>query len=488
MFDNSRFFVGIVKDNDDTHRPNPEDQRQGKVQVRILGVHDILNVPDSNEGRGVEDKDLPWCACLMPNIFGGVATQGTVPNPSLQIGAWVFGVSLDETFQNNIILGIICLPQNMSPSSLASGGFADGGSGNPIAPVNLSTSCLDKYEYSILGVESGRYLKSSDYNWERLMQADDLNQKATEGRSNIKGLFQIELKQGTAKEAYDYAVRTGKIKIAGMSKEEVNRKVAESAEFNVVLGRAMCEKKLADAKGLTGSGSLMYAAGLYNIGSGNFDNFLRYLKNTKNYNLATLDDDTIANEYYNFFKNRSSDNATYLKKLKDQMNQMGGSNCFAEARAGSDLTQIPEGGSPTTGNELADRSLQELQKMGHMTYDNKLRMKQGYADCSSLMYRILYAQGLIKTQYGNTDTLANSLLSSGNFMQAGVVNGQQLNDQYLKPGDIVVWENPGEGYGHTEMYMGGGKWIAARGSGSVGYLSGSGFRKSRTNIKVFRRT
>lgn len=460
MFDNSRFFVGIVKDNDDTHRPNPEDQRQGKVQVRILGVHDILNVPDSNEGRGVEDKDLPWCACLMPNIFGGVATQGTVPNPSLQIGAWVFGVSLDETFQNNIILGIICLPQNMSPSSLASGGFADGGSGNPIAPVNLSTSCLDKYEYSILGVESGTYLKSSDYNWERLMQADDLNQKATEGRSNIKGLFQIELKQGTAKEAYDYAVQTGKIKIAGMSKEEVNRKVAESAEFNVVLGRAMCEKKLADAKELTGgSGSLMYAAGLYNIGCGNFDNFLRYLKNTKNYNLTTLDDDTIANEYYNFFKSRSPANATYLKKLKDQMNQMGGSNCFAEARAGSDLTKMSEG-TDATGKELANRMLQELQKMGPLTYDQKLRMSKNHADCSSLTSRITYALGLTpRNDYTTSDMFDKEVLvKTGNFERAAILTTYQLNDQYLKPGDIVVCQ------GHAEIYLGGNKWIGARSS------------------------
>ena len=29
----------------------------------------------------------------------------------------------------------------------------------------------------------------------------------------------------------------------------------------------------------------------------------------------------LANEYYNFFKNRSSDNATYLQKLKNQMNK-----------------------------------------------------------------------------------------------------------------------------------------------------------------------
>ena len=492
MFDNSRFFVGIVKDNDDTHRPNAEDQRQGKVQVRILGIHDILNTQDDNEGRGVDDKDLPWCACLMPNIFGGVATQGTVPNPSLQIGAWVFGVSLDETYQNNIILGIICLPQNMSPSSVASGGFGGGYAGGAaLGMINLSTSCLDKYEYSILGVESGMYLKDSDYNWERLMTADEINQKATEGRPNIKGLFQIELKHGTAKEAYDYAVRTGKIQIKGLSKEEVNRKVAESAEFNVICGRAMCEKKIADAYNETHSKSLMYAAGLYNIGCGNFANFISNLR-TKHSDIAALDDDTIANEYYEYFKNRSPDNATYLKKLKDQMNRFGGSHCFEEARAGSDLTQIPKSGDGAGGEDFAKNSLrilQEYQKQGKLVaYDQPRRGQGGFTDCSHLVYTLTKAQGLLpKTTGGNTESLARDLINSGNFKQVGVVQPGQINDNNVKAGDILVWREGGKG--HTVIYMGGGQIIAAQGQGkAVGLQKGQGFSDYMKNIKVIRRS
>lgn len=503
MFDNSRFFVGIVKDNDDTHRPNAEDQRQGKVQVRILGVHDILNTPDTNEGRGVDDKDLPWCACLMPNIFGGVATQGTVPNPSLQIGAWVFGVSLDETFQNNIILGIICLPQNMAPSSLASGGVGGGGMGGPIGMVNLSSSCLDKHQLVLLGCESQGVFedKSGNVNlsWERALEAS-ANQGA-QRNTKMAGVFQIE--PSTAQHYAREAIKQGVVIMEGVTPEQAYQKARESPQYNVALGKFIATTKMKEAAAATGSTSLLFAAGLYNVGSGNFAHFVNYLNGKYGKgNLKNMEDQTIANEYQYWFggpgkwqttKNKKtgeikkqdiSGNRTYLQKYIKFMNGMGGQNCFEEARKGSDLTKMPEG-VEATGNELANRMLQELQKMGHLTYSQDYRMSKNHADCSSLTSRITYALGLTPRNDYTTSDMFNKevLVKTGNFERAAILTTYQLNDQYLKPGDIVVCQ------GHAEIYLGGNKWIGARGSGVGVHNNDKAWSVSHKGkqCKIFRR-
>lgn len=75
--DNPRFFIGKVRRNDDP-------KGMGRVQVRIFGVHDNLEI---------EDNDLPWAQCLIPTTSPGISGQGE--NSVLAKGAMVHGMFLD---------------------------------------------------------------------------------------------------------------------------------------------------------------------------------------------------------------------------------------------------------------------------------------------------------------------------------------------------------------------------------------------------------
>lgn len=91
--DETRWFVGVVEDNDD-----PE--QLGRVRVRIFGIH-------SPYYKDIEIEDLPWAAVLMPATEGGVSGTGRSPN-GIQQGAYVFGLFLDgKQSQNPLILGSI---------------------------------------------------------------------------------------------------------------------------------------------------------------------------------------------------------------------------------------------------------------------------------------------------------------------------------------------------------------------------------------------
>jgi hypothetical protein len=88
MFSNCYHWIGVVTNNRDP-------DKAGKVQVRIIGVHDKL-----------EESDLPWIPSIMPPVFGGTS-EVTVPPPALQRNARVFGIALDgPMMQQNLVLGI----------------------------------------------------------------------------------------------------------------------------------------------------------------------------------------------------------------------------------------------------------------------------------------------------------------------------------------------------------------------------------------------
>lgn len=93
--DNVNWWVGVVEDRDDP-------LQQGRVRVRVVGVHPFSRIQGDFEGIPVED--LPWMSVLLPCTtasVGGVsgAITGMVP------GSSVFGIWLDKYKTNGLVLG-----------------------------------------------------------------------------------------------------------------------------------------------------------------------------------------------------------------------------------------------------------------------------------------------------------------------------------------------------------------------------------------------
>ena len=88
--DTTRWFIGTVVDTVGDPLVTPI----GRVRVKILGVHDNVDV-----------SNLPWASVMLPSTEGGV-TSGFPP--ALQEGAQVFGIFLDGVqSQTPLILGSI---------------------------------------------------------------------------------------------------------------------------------------------------------------------------------------------------------------------------------------------------------------------------------------------------------------------------------------------------------------------------------------------
>ena len=95
--DNPRFFIGKVRRNDDP-------KYMGRVQVRIFGIHDNLEIAD---------QDLPWAQTLLPVTSPGISGDGE--NAVLGRGAMVHGMFLDgQLSQIPLILGSYTTVQNPS--------------------------------------------------------------------------------------------------------------------------------------------------------------------------------------------------------------------------------------------------------------------------------------------------------------------------------------------------------------------------------------
>ena len=90
--DQSRWFIGVVKSNNDP-------LTMGRLQVRIHGIH-------GEDQEQVPDENLPWAQVLTPVTEGGVTNLGNFLG--IQIEARVFGIFLDGiNSQQPLILGSI---------------------------------------------------------------------------------------------------------------------------------------------------------------------------------------------------------------------------------------------------------------------------------------------------------------------------------------------------------------------------------------------
>lgn len=90
--DQSRWFIGIVKDIQDP-------LELGRVRVRIYGIH-----PDKT--TDAEDDDLPWAQVVVPVTEGGSSGIGT--NIGIKLQSQVYGIFLDgKDSQLPLVLGSI---------------------------------------------------------------------------------------------------------------------------------------------------------------------------------------------------------------------------------------------------------------------------------------------------------------------------------------------------------------------------------------------
>ena len=117
--DQSRFFLGIVVNNDDT------ELHLGRVQIRIFGVHD--------NWEDIPDWSLPWAQVVLPTTEGGI--NGLGANPMIETGSQVFGFFLDgKDSQLPLVLGTI--PKIMTPTAFQQSSFTNCSAAIPIPAVN----------------------------------------------------------------------------------------------------------------------------------------------------------------------------------------------------------------------------------------------------------------------------------------------------------------------------------------------------------------
>lgn len=160
MFD-PKFFLATVVSNEDP-------ASRGRVRIRIMGIHTEITTPTEDMLIGIEEKDLPFAQCMYPVTYTG--TGGTCPPPSLQPGDWVFGVSLDgSAYQNLMVLGLA--KAKFNAEALADGSLnANDAFSSASSPLSQSEAAKDaeKAEAAMeRNAKASRESKLAQYNQEK---------------------------------------------------------------------------------------------------------------------------------------------------------------------------------------------------------------------------------------------------------------------------------------------------------------------------------
>ena len=88
-FTMQRTFIGVVEDRNDP-------LQLGRVKVRAYSIH-------TEDKTQTSTRELPWAMIVQPNnaATSGVGYSGT----GMLEGTWVFGLFLDDDYQNPLIIG-----------------------------------------------------------------------------------------------------------------------------------------------------------------------------------------------------------------------------------------------------------------------------------------------------------------------------------------------------------------------------------------------
>ena len=135
---------------------------------------------------------------------------------------------------------------------------------------------------------------------------------------------------------------------------------------------------------------------------------------------------------------------------KDIMPNSTGKGLFegAKSRQKQEAEQVDEYGNPTggSGQSKASDALSWARDRIGWKYSQGSRLKEGYADCSSLIMRAYQAVGLLPTKGYNLTS--RSIHGDSHF--------EEITKDQLRPGD-VMWCN-----GHLAFYAGGNTTLEAR--------------------------
>lgn len=106
---NPKFFTGVVEDNADP-------LTIGRVKVRVHVYH-------TDDKSKLSTSSLPWALVMQPTTSAAISGIGQSPNGLLP-GSWVFGMWLDDLYQQPLVLG--SLPGVHRPQAPGTTGNTDG--------------------------------------------------------------------------------------------------------------------------------------------------------------------------------------------------------------------------------------------------------------------------------------------------------------------------------------------------------------------------
>lgn len=144
MSDNLSWFIGVVE-----NRMDPLEQ--GRVQVRVGGVHPFSRI--QGDVLGIPVEDLPWMSTVLPVTSPSVAgISGSVTG--LLEGSSVFGIWLDTYKTNGLVLGVYSGNQVNIPNP--DEGFSDpsgqypGSAGPDTNGLNAGGAYGDQSPYNVM--------------------------------------------------------------------------------------------------------------------------------------------------------------------------------------------------------------------------------------------------------------------------------------------------------------------------------------------------
>lgn len=91
-----------------TTTQNTQQVQQVPQYSGSLPTNSLNSSVNDSSGHKLPTEDLPWAVCLYSAVEYGGTSYSTLPAPQVQNGAWVFGMSIDGDFMNQLlILGVI---------------------------------------------------------------------------------------------------------------------------------------------------------------------------------------------------------------------------------------------------------------------------------------------------------------------------------------------------------------------------------------------
>lgn len=494
MLGNTRFFIGQIENNDDTQVSGGKGT--GRVQVRVFGVHD----PNSSV---LPTSDLPWALCIMPNNFGGVAQNGTVPPPQLQKGAWVLGISLDETYNSLIVLGSIVMPRNMA--DLANAGHNAGTDslmgnagmlGNAIMGAG-NGNCSE-------AIMNANMMLESSVSFTNLTDAQNVksNQNGMTGAGQVSGGALKEMFYGNGDKisqevskamwvAASQGLIPGMENMKGKSFEEFKNLSKTSAAVNKAVSCTYMEYCLKSC-----GGNPLMAFASYNEGVYGGKKFEKWVVQNKNVNPYTITDASTLGQYYKeWFADpnggwTNKENQNHLKKLaeyieknptmKDCMEKWAkGESPFLGSTPMAALALQKGGTASGDLQSIADR-IANYAREGHTHAE-----LQAYAKAQIEGYKGLAAGQMWCMEFIQAQFEANGLggilpktYSSTQMIQASQkqglwVDGSQVTLNNISPMDLVVWNGHGQivtgvNYEKGTVQISDGNWYRSSGNPHTG--------------------